>query len=158
MVYCHPLKFWMILVIKAVSICAGLLLSFSVFAESLEFNSVWARATPPGAKTAAVFGVFSNEGDTVIGIESLATPVAMAAMIHETVMADGMMKMKHAHNFTVPAHGAITFAPGGYHVMLAGVNQSLRPGDTFPLEVHLTTGDVVAVTVVVGEISQMTMP
>jgi copper(I)-binding protein len=33
----------------------------------------------------------------------------------------------------VPAGADLSFAPGGYHVMLMGLKQELKPGDSFPL-------------------------
>lgn len=47
------------------------------------------------------------------------------AMIHESREDDGVMRMLHVDAVEVPADGMVAFAPGGFHVMVMG----LQPGD-----------------------------
>lgn len=47
------------------------------------------------------------------------------AMIHESREEDGVMRMLHVDAVEVPAERMVAFAPGGFHVMVMG----LQPGD-----------------------------
>jgi len=44
----------------------------------------------------------------------------------------------------------VTLAPGGYHLMLMGMTQQLRPGESFPLTLHFAYEPPVTVTVKVA--------
>jgi len=46
-------------------------------------------------------------------------------------MAGGVMMMVQQENVPVGAKSQIKFKPSGLHVMLIGLNQDLKPGDTF---------------------------
>ncbi len=59
------------------------------------------------------------------------------AMIHESREENGVMRMLHVDAITVPAEGMVEFAPGGFHVMIMG----LQPGD-------FSVGEMVEATLV----------
>jgi copper(I)-binding protein len=47
----------------------------------------------------------------------------------------GQVASMHAvARIAVPAHGHVTLAPGGYHIMLVGLKQPLKPATTFSLQ------------------------
>ena len=55
-------------------------------------------------------------------------------MLHESRMEGEVMKMVPLENgVEVPAHGSAELKPLGMHVMLMGLRQPLKEGDTFPL-------------------------
>ena len=51
------------------------------------------------------------------------------AEIHEMIMADGGMKMQKMDAIDIPADSGIQLQAGGYHVMLIGLNGSIKVGD-----------------------------
>jgi copper(I)-binding protein len=51
---------------------------------------------------------------------------------------------------SVPAGGAVTFAPGGYHLMFLGLTKALGTGDTLPATLSFSSGAKVKATFVVG--------
>ena len=59
------------------------------------------------------------------------------AMIHESREEDGVMRMLHVDAVSVPAEGMVAFAPGGFHVMVMG----LQPGE-------LPVGEMVEATLI----------
>jgi copper(I)-binding protein len=61
------------------------------------------------------------------------SPVAGTVEIHEMKMDNGVMRMRAMPALTLPANQAVDLAPGGYHVMLMGLKQVLKPGDSVPL-------------------------
>ena len=51
-------------------------------------------------------------------------------------MAGGVMMMVQQENVPVGVQSQIEFKPGGLHVMLIGLNQDLKPGDTFQVTLN----------------------
>lgn len=95
----------------------------------------WARATPPGAQTAAAYLTIMNHGaesDVLVGASS---PQAERVEFHLMTMDNGVMKMRPATSgVTVPAGAAVELKPeGGYHVMLSGLKAPLRSGTMLPV-------------------------
>ena len=50
-----------------------------------------------------------------------------------TKMDGGVMKMGAVPSLELPAGQAVELKPGGYHVMLMGLKQQLKAGDSVPL-------------------------
>ena len=101
-------------------------------AGSLKIGPVWARATPPGASTAAGYLTVANEGaadDRLLAIEFSA---ATGAMLHETTVTDDVSSMRMLGNLPVPAGSTVTLKPGALHVMFTGLSGALKKGDQIP--------------------------
>jgi copper(I)-binding protein len=94
----------------------------------LQVKDAWAR---PGLAdgNSAIFFVIVNPGeaDTLL---SASSEVADAVELHMTMMQDGNMQMAHQMNVPAPT-GETVFKPGGLHVMLIGLKDDLKTGDTF---------------------------
>ena len=62
--------------------------------------------------------------------------------IHAQSMAmqGGVMSMQRLDGVDLPAKGELKFAPGGYHVMLFGVNPQVKPGSRIGLTVRFAKG------------------
>ncbi len=89
------------------------------------------------AGTGAVFMLLVNDGGEADRLIGGKTDVAKVVEIHETVMEGEVMKMKMLPDgLEVPARGEVLLKPGSYHVMLIGMQQDLKPGDTFSLELE----------------------
>lgn len=127
----------------------------SASAGNIRVTDAWARATPPGVEVGAAYFVINIRGrdDRLLGVSS---PIARRAELHISTVEDGLMKMQHLDAVEVQRGEPTVFAPAGRHVMLLGLTQPLREGDTFPLtlrfeqsgplevpvQVRGTTGDV----------------
>jgi periplasmic copper chaperone A len=59
------------------------------------------------------------------------------------------MEMHPQVQFAIPAGGRLAMHPGGAHIMLLGLTQALRPGDTVPLVLIFQRAGPVAVEAVV---------
>jgi hypothetical protein len=68
---------------------------------------------------------------------SASSPVASIVEIHEMKMDAGVMKMGAIDRLALPAGKAIELKPGGYHVMLMGLAQPLKAGETVPITLTL---------------------
>jgi copper(I)-binding protein len=114
----------------------------------LGVNDVWAR---PGLAdgNSAVFFVIDNPGTEDL-LLSASSNVANAVELHKTIMEDGNMKMMHQMNVPVPT-GETIFRPGDLHVMLIGLNNDLKPSDTFTVTLNFENAGEKTLDVVVRE-------
>lgn len=98
-------------------------------AGDITIDKAWARATPKGAEVGAGYLTIHNNGAAPERITGGSADFA-GVELHEMSMAGGVMKMRELKNgLEIPAHGAVTLAPGGYHLMFTGLKQPLRKGD-----------------------------
>lgn len=102
----------------------------------------WVAATTPERPTAAgAFVQLVNDTDQPARLVGARTAIAGTVEVHETVPGpDGPVMQPKVGGITIPAHGSVTLAPGGDHVMLMGLDRPLRPGDEVILTL-LLTGD-----------------
>jgi copper(I)-binding protein len=130
---------------------------------SIEVEDAWARpalsmrdrdrASERGADqsmgqsgTGAVFMQLRNKGDEADRLVGGETDVAQVVEIHETVMDGEMMKMQMlAGGLEVPAGGEVLLKPGGYHIMLIGMQRDLEVDDTFTLNLHFEKSGTITV-------------
>jgi periplasmic copper chaperone A len=86
------------------------------------------RASIGHSPNSAAYVVIANTGGAPDALVSASCACAAKVEIHKTVMMQGMMMMPEAAPVTIPAHGQVTFRPGGYHVMLEGLKEPLKEG------------------------------
>jgi copper(I)-binding protein len=86
--------------------------------------------------------VLKNAGDTPAVLTGAASPACGMLMLHESQDSSGMAMMMDVPNVTVPPHGAITFAPGGYHLMC--MQPSMKVGTKVPVTLQFQDGSTLA--------------
>jgi len=102
-------------------------------------NNAWARGTVAGQMSSGAFmQLTSSQGGRLV---SVASPVAGMAEVHEMKMDNGVMKMNAAPFVELPAGKTVELKPGGYHVMLMGLKQQLKGGETLPLTLTIEGAD-----------------
>ena len=79
----------------------------------------------PGNPAAAYFTLVNN-GPNDVTITGISIDATKQAMMHET--SGDTMKM--LDSVTVPSQGFVSFAPGGKHVMVFGIDAKLNAGGT----------------------------
>lgn len=128
----------------------AVLIAGPVSAAEIMVMDAYARVGRPGAPTGAVFMMLRNMGteeDRLIGASSTA---ARAAQIHSTEVKDDIVRMRHIEDGVPLGAGAVhEFARGGDHVMLMGLTEKLKDGDTVPLTLIFQKAGEVTVEVTV---------
>ena len=99
----------------------------------LSVQRPWSRELPPVAPNGAAYLRIENGGEKAARIVSARSPIADRVEFHAHEMDAGVMKMRHVHMVEVPAQGAVSFEPGGLHVMLIGLKEPLVAGKSFSL-------------------------
>jgi copper(I)-binding protein len=137
----------------AASAAASLDAGASPAAGGMTVQGAWARETIPGTTETAVYLTITNgtgSDDSLVGASS---PVGMAG-VHEVVPVGSvdpmssqapMMGMQPVAKVAIPAGGTLELKPGSYHIMITGLAQALKAGDT--VEVTLTFEKAPPVTV-----------
>ena len=110
----------------------------------MQFSECWQTAYRPG-----------EEGDRLIGAK---TPVAKHAMVHESLIRDGVRKMRPAENIEIAPGGTAVLEPGGLHLMLSILQKGLVEGDAFPLTLTFEYAGEVRVYVTVAGMGAKQMP
>jgi copper(I)-binding protein len=134
---------------KMLSLSGFLMLGFIATAAAqtttIQIDRCWARASV--TKTGAVYMTIKNTGSTDDRLVAVATPVADRAQLHIEMNDNGIMKMRPLSAIDVKANSTVTLAPGGMHVMLIGLKQRLKEGQSFPMTLTFEKAGTLHVTV-----------
>ena len=99
-------------------------------AGDITVDKAWARATPKGAEVGAGYLTIHNNGATADRITGGSADFA-GVQVHEMKTEGGVMKMREVSGgLEIPAHGSVTLAPNGYHIMFVGLKKPLVKGET----------------------------
>jgi hypothetical protein len=99
----------------------------------------WVRGTVPQQKATGMFAqITSPQGGKLV---SAASPVAGVVEIHEMAMDGNVMKMRAIPALDLPAGKTVELKPGGYHVMLMDLKQTIQAGDTVPVTLVIEGAD-----------------
>ncbi len=100
----------------------------------ISVEDAWVRPSPLQAGNGAAYMLIRNatsEDDALLAARS---EVAEAVELHESVMTGAdMMSMHAVERIDIPAGGSAALEPGGLHVMLIGLRETLREGDSVAL-------------------------
>ncbi|MEM7366637.1 MAG: copper chaperone PCu(A)C [Pseudomonadota bacterium] len=108
--------------------------------QVLQFEA-WSRATPGAVRTAAVYGSMTNLSQQKISVYAVTASNADRIMVHDTILADGMMRMRHQETVIIDAGDALILAPGGLHLMLTGLQAPLKENEQFEITLGISVLD-----------------
>jgi hypothetical protein len=116
--------------------------------SKINVEQPWARATPAGAATGAVYMTLANKSDIADRLTAVSSDVASKVQIHEMAVVNGIMKMSQlANGLAIPRGASVTLKPGSYHVMLIGLKKQLIEGQTLPLTLTFAKAGTISITV-----------
>jgi copper(I)-binding protein len=115
--------------------------------SSLEVKNPWTRDTVGSVANAAVFMTISSpSADRLI---SASTSVATKADLMTMGRGGNVMEMKYVQGIDIPANTPVSLDPNGLHIWLAQLNQPLKAGETFPLDLKFEKAGQRRVTITV---------
>jgi hypothetical protein len=129
-------------VLLAISIASMLSVSVAALATTLDGISLsdpWFRFITPAIPAAGYFTLSNSTAvpEPLIGASS---PACGSLMLHRSVTKSGVEQMIMVPKVTVPAHGTLQFAPGGYHLMCMSPAGIMRPGQSVPVTLQFEGG------------------
>ena len=115
-------------------------------ADQVEVQDAYVRAVPPGQPNSASFMALHNGDSQAHALVGAASPAAEVVELHTHTMLDGMMQMRPVEQIELPAGATTRLQPGGFHVMLIGLQQPLVPDQSVPLTLVFEDGSEVVVS------------
>lgn len=110
--------------------------------NNIQTNDIWARATPPSAKTSAIYLTLANTGSVEDRLVAVSTDVSEKAQIHTMYMEDGVMRMRWLQDgLVLPVGQETKLSPSSTHIMLIGLKQQLVVGQKISLTLDFEKSD-----------------
>ncbi len=125
---------------------SGALTVPALAAEMIEVVHPWARPTIPNRPGVAYLGIHNHAGHVEQLVSAHAEGIEKIEL-HLAEQVDGVMKMAPVDIIEIPAEGMVHLGPGGYHLMLFGLDKPLKMGDEITLTLVFETAGEIAVTV-----------
>ena len=91
----------------------------------------WVRSSVPGQKGSGAFMKITAKES--VRLTAVSSPMAGVAEVHEMKMDGDVMRMRAVPVLELPAGSTVELKPGGYHLMLMDLKQSLTVGSTVPV-------------------------
>ena len=104
--------------------------------KGLKIEQAWIPEAPPVSSVLAGFATLSNSGDQALHIDTVDGADFGSVELHQMSMEGGMMQMRPLKGLDIPAHGSVTLADGGKHLMLINPKHPLKAGDSSVLNFH----------------------
>jgi copper(I)-binding protein len=105
----------------------------------------WIRLLP-GDLPAAGYVTLQNNDVKPATIAAVHTSAYASAMLHQSTQdADGMSHMTMVDHLAIPAHGAVSLSPSGYHLMLEHASRPIKPGDGVNITLRFADGSQLSV-------------
>ncbi len=127
----------------AMALATASVLANESAAQDLTIENAWSRATAPNQPAGGAFLTIHNNTNAADRLIAASSPLADTVNLHRTINDDGIMRMRPADVIEIPALGEVTLEPGGLHIMMIGLSEPLREGETVPLTLTFEqAGDV----------------
>lgn len=123
---------------------SAFLLAAPVFAGSaaddITVSDAYVRLAPPGQAVTGAFMTFKNTGDKDHKIVKADNAASRVTELHTHTNEGGMMKMRQVKDIEIKAKGEAALKPGGLHIMLIDLKQSLKEGENIDMTVSFEDG------------------
>ncbi|MGH8844812.1 MAG: copper chaperone PCu(A)C [Advenella sp.] len=120
----------------------ALLSTFMVASASyaqVTVDDPWVRATVSQQTSTGVFMRLTAKSDSKL--VKAATPVADHVELHKMTMEHDIMKMRQIPELALVAGQPVALEPGGYHIMLIGLNKQINAADIIPMTLTFEDND-----------------
>jgi periplasmic copper chaperone A len=107
--------------------------------RGLLIGDPWMRFIMPSRPAAGYF-TLTNATSAPRTLVGAASPACGALMLHQTVHEGGVDKMAMVNDVSIPAHGSVSFAPGGYHLMCMSPLPQIVPGHSVVVTLRFADG------------------
>ena len=109
--------------------------------SSISIESPWARSSSMSGDedvsemglNGAVYMVILNTGNSGDRLLRAESDISSAVEMHISSMEDGIMRMRPVEFIDIGAQEQVELKPGGLHIMLIGLTQTLEEGDLVDL-------------------------
>lgn len=108
----------------------------------LKVEEAWIMDGPPMMPMRAGYMSLTNTGEQTLHIRAASSPNFGNIEMHETRINDGVARMHEIHVLVLEPGQRQLFKPKGHHFMLMQADPIPRLGQTVPLTLHTSAGDL----------------
>lgn len=146
--------FFAALLIPVLGYAAGQAASTTVDAKS-----AWTRTTATGVKNGAAYLTLKNNTGQDDVLVSASSPAARKVEIHESKLNElGVYTMSQLKELPIKNGEEVAFTPGGLHLMLVGLNQSLDVGNEIVVNLQFAKSPSINVRVSIESANHQVTP
>ena len=98
--------------------------------DQLSVREAWVAEALPGQSMTAAYMIIANEGDVDEELLSVDSEIAENVELHSMEQQGEMMRMRRVDSIVIGAGDEVALEPGGLHIMLIGLTQEIKAGDT----------------------------
>ena len=109
--------------------------------DTLIISDAWVRATPPGKMMTAGYASLENVSKDVITITGVSAEAAGHTSLHETRIERDRSTMRPVARLSIEAGERVSLKPGGLHIMLMKLSESLTDGQSIDICLELENND-----------------
>jgi copper(I)-binding protein len=99
----------------------------------------------PGDLPMAGYFVITSHAPGPLRLSGATSPVFGHVMLHRSVEEAGVERMVHVDDVDLAPSESVSFAPGGYHLMLMHRTQVLHVGEEVPVTLSFSDGQTLTV-------------
>lgn len=114
--------------------------------NGITITEAWVRNSPMMERAGAAYMVIENSGAADDKLLSVSSDISGMIELHETKDVGGKMEMAQVMEIIIPAGGQAELKPGGYHIMLMGMEQGLTAGQQVNFTLNFEKAGAVTVT------------
>ena len=120
--------------------------------NSLTVSNSWFRFIM-ASRPAAGYFILTNASSKPYTLTGATSPGCGSLMLHKSLQQNGEDQMVMVSSIPVPAQGAVTFAPGGYHLMCMSPTKDMKVGAKVPVTLSFDGGATLTQDFVVRNVS-----
>jgi periplasmic copper chaperone A len=95
------------------------------------------------ARPAAGYFTLKNNTGSAVDLTGASSNACGMLMLHQSKEVNGVEEMRPVKTISVPAHGAVHFEPGGYHLMCMSPRSTMKIGASVPVTLKFAGGQTV---------------
>jgi len=108
--------------------------------DQLSVREAWVAEALPGQSMTAAYMIITNEGDVDEELLSVESEVAENLELHKMEQQGEMMRMQRVDSIVIGPGDEVALEAGGLHIMLIGLTQKIKAGDTVELKLNFESG------------------
>jgi copper(I)-binding protein len=112
----------------------------AIAAGQLGVSNAWIPQAPPGVEMLAGYLTLKNSGDAAVSILAAQSSRFLTVTVHQTVIEDGVSRMRELNHLEIAPGEEVKFAPGGLHLMLMQPRREVLPGERIEITFLLSDG------------------
>jgi len=109
-------------------------------ADDISVSDAYVRLAPPGQAVTGAFMTFKNAGDKDHKVVKADNTASKVTELHTHTNEGGMMKMRQVKDIEIKAKGETALKPGGLHIMLIDLKQTLKEGENVAMTITFEDG------------------